>query len=417
MQGCKTASICLITPGHLSTNPRLVKEADALAGAGYRVAVIAADFLGWARKADEEFAERPWCMAARLRFGPDARLGERIVQIVQQRLALGMFRAGLHKPGLVNAAWHPIGPNLARTALEVPADLYIAHYPAALPAAAWAAQARGVRYAFDAEDFHLGDPPEDAAYDEVRVLTRAIESRYLTGCTYVSAASPGIADAYGTAYGIGRPTVIRNVFPLSNAPAGPTPRGIMRPGPSLYWFSQTIGTDRGLECAVQAVGLARSRPHLYLRGQLAKGFGKKLKELAERTGASLRVHLLPPAPPCEMERLAAAHDVGLVGETGRTPNRRIALTNKLFSYALAGVPALISDIPAHREYARDLGPAVRLYPVDDSAALAAVLDELLGGDGQALAQARAQAYALGQVRFNWDQEQAVLLGLVKGALT
>ena len=27
--------VCLLTPGHLSTNPRLVKEADALANAGY----------------------------------------------------------------------------------------------------------------------------------------------------------------------------------------------------------------------------------------------------------------------------------------------------------------------------------------------------------------------------------------------
>jgi glycosyltransferase involved in cell wall biosynthesis len=117
-----------------------------------------------------------------------------------------------------------------------------------------------------------------------------------------------------------------------------------------------------------------------------------------------------------MERLAAAHDVGLVGETGRTPNRRIALTNKLFSYALAGVPAMISDIPAHRDYAREAGLAARLYPVDDAAELAAALDELLGEDGRPLAEARAQAYALGQEQLNWDREQAVFLTLVKDAL-
>ena len=417
MRGGSEPSICLITPGHLATNPRLIKEADALAGAGYRVTVIAADYAGWARKADAEFADRPWRLAARLRFGPDARLGERIVQVGRQRLARGLFRAGVRAPALVTAAWHPIGPDLARAALAVPADLYIAHYPAALPAAATAARARGARYAFDAEDFHLGDPPEGAAHDEVRALTRAIESRYLPGCAYVSAAAPGIADAYTAAYGIRRPTVIRNVFPLAHAPAGPTPRGSASPGPSLYWFSQTIGADRGLECAVQAVGQAQSRPHLYLRGQPAAGFGERLQAIAERAGAAGQVHLLPPAPPGEMERLAAAYDVGLVGETGGTPNHRIALANKLFSYALAGVPAVISDIPAHRDYAREAGLAARLYPVDDAAALAAALDELLGGDGQTLAEARARAYALGQEQLNWDREQAVLLGLVKDALS
>jgi glycosyltransferase involved in cell wall biosynthesis len=408
--------ICLITPGHLSTNPRLVKEADALAGAGYSVAVIAADYAGWAREADAEFADRPWRLAARLRFGPDARLGERVVQVGRQRLARWAFRAGFRPPALANAAWHPIGPDLLRAALAVRAELYIAHYPAALPAAAAAAQAHGARYAFDAEDFHLGDPPEEAAFDEVRSMTRAIESSALPSCAYISAASPGIADAYAEAYGIARPTVIRNVFPRAHSPLAATLRGCVSPGPSLYWFSQTIGPDRGLECAAQAIGLARSRPHLYLRGQLQQGFGERLQTAAARADAAGRVHCLPPAAPSEMERLAAAHDVGLVGETGRTPNRRIALTNKLFSYALAGVPAMISDIPAHRDYAREAGLAARLYPVDDAAELAAALDELLGEDGRPLAEARAQAYALGQEQLNWDREQAVFLTLVKDAL-
>ena len=37
-------SICLLTPGHLSTNPRLTKEADALVSAGFEVCVLAADY-------------------------------------------------------------------------------------------------------------------------------------------------------------------------------------------------------------------------------------------------------------------------------------------------------------------------------------------------------------------------------------
>jgi len=33
--------ICLLTPGHVASTPRLVKEADALVDAGYRVHVVA----------------------------------------------------------------------------------------------------------------------------------------------------------------------------------------------------------------------------------------------------------------------------------------------------------------------------------------------------------------------------------------
>ena len=136
--------------------------------------------------------------------------------------------------------------------MSVKADLYIAHYPAALPAAAKSAARHGARYAFDAEDFHLGDLPDLPKHEHERRRLRAIEGAYLPRAAYVTAASPGIADAYVKGYGIKRPAVVLNVFPLSRAPASTTPRGTVEPGPSLYWFSQTIGPDRGLEAAVAA---------------------------------------------------------------------------------------------------------------------------------------------------------------------
>ena len=159
------------------------------------------------------------------------------------------------------AEWHPASPDITAAALEVRADLYIAHYPAALPAAAKSAARHGAHYAFDAEDFHLGDLPDLPEHERERRQLRAIEGAYLPGAAYVTASSPGIADAYARAYGIKRPAVVLNVFPLSRAPASTTPRGTAEPGPSLYWFSQTIGPDRGLETAVAAIGRARSRPH------------------------------------------------------------------------------------------------------------------------------------------------------------
>ena len=58
-------------------------------------------------------------------------------------------------------------------------------------------------------------------------------------------------------------------------------------------------------------------------------------------------------------------------------NRRIALTNKLFSYILGGVPCLASDIPAHLRIAPELGEAMRLFPESDAEALAGLLDWFL----------------------------------------
>ncbi len=407
--------VCLITPGHLATNPRIVKEADALCAAGYDVAVITGDYLEWGRGADAEFLSRAWRVVHKAPFGPLAPRVLRFKQRIGQELACKLSRLGVSAPAAVNRAWHPITPALIEAARQVAADLYIAHYPAALPAAALAARKHGARYAFDAEDFHLGDPPEDKAFELQRRLTRAIEQRYLANAAYVTAASPGIAAAYAKAYSIPTPAVVLNVFAKAEGPAAASACGSASPRPSLYWFSQTIGANRGLECAVEAIGRAQSRPHLFLRGHVAADFDGKLKQLARTFGAESRLHLLAPEQPSQMVRLAAQYDLGLAAEIGETPNHNISLSNKLFTYLLAGVPIVASGIDAHIQLAAELGEAMRIFPKQNAAELALALDEVLL-DPQRLATARAASFAAGQNRFNWDIEAQTLLRLVGAAL-
>ena len=403
--------VCILTPGQIGSNPRVVKEAQALHDAGFDTTVIATRMLDGVEPRDQSLMRRIEWRLERidLRSRWQWRL-RRAAQLAARHL-YAVSRSGRH----ADLGFSPYVPVLTKAAMRTPADLYIAHYPAALPAAAIAARRFGARYAYDAEDFHLGDWPDSKEHDLDRALVHAIEGRTLAGCAYISAASPGIADAYAEAYGIARPEVILNVFPLAQAPPGATPRGMAVPGPSVYWFSQVIGPNRGLECAVRAIGLARSKPHLYLRGTARSAFVEALLTMAAEAGAAGRVHILTPDEPDEMERLAARYDTGLVAETGETASRRVALTNKLFTYLLAGVPALMSDIPAHRAFAAETGTQANLFPVGDAAALAGCLDRILG-DAAALAKARAQAFQLGQERYNWEREGRGPVKMVQRAI-
>ena len=403
--------ICLITPGHLATNPRLVKEADALCEAGHEVTVVAADYLPWAREADKEYSSRSWRTAAPTPFGPQAPRLRRLVQLARRQSGRLLFLHGFGHPAVLRMACHPAGPDLAWAALRVPADLYIAHYIAALPAAAQAAKRWGAHYAFDAEDFHLGDAESAPRFDEDRRLVRAIESAWLPGCAYITAASPGISDAYAAVYDIARPTVVLNVFPRAQAPTRGTHRGSSVQSPSVYWFSQTIGPNRGLEVAVRAISLAASRPNLFLRGNPARGFARELEALADACGVGERVHLMGPERPGEMERMAAAYDIGLSAEPGYSLNNRLALGNKLFSYLLAGLPIVASDVPAHQGISAELGDAIRLYSAQSAQSLADALDSYLM-TSEALSGGRAAAFRLGQERFNWDLEKRILIDCV-----
>ena len=403
--------IVILTPGQLGSNPRVVKEAYALHNAGYRIHVIATKVADFVEPRDQAvLSVAPWSVE-RIAFDRKSIWGyERLLQEAARRV-----RALVPSPRLTSYAHSAFARRLAAAALAHPADLYIAHYPAALIGAARAAATYGAAYAFDAEDFHLGDLPDLPEHAVEKQIIRAIESQYLPGASFVTAASPHIAEAYAETYGITKPTVILNVFPKGNGPSSPTSMGSATPRPSVYWFSQTIGEGRGLETAVEATAIATSCPHLHLRGTFAVGYEKKLRAHAAQHGVSERLHIHAPVSPDEVERAGAEFDLGYVGETGFSANNNLALANKLFSYLVSGLPIIASNTPAHISLIGDLAGAMRIFPISDARSLASSLDETLLNPNR-LTDARLAAWTLGQTRCNWEMEQNKLLAVVSGAL-
>lgn len=399
--------VCLVSPGHVGSNPRLVKEANSLHAAGYQVQVIAGDYLAEVRPLDAAiFAKAAWSWTQVGLGSRTAYTRRRMVQEVARKLEL---------PHLTCATWahSPISYRLAQAAIAHPADLYIAHCLAALPAAAIAAQHHRARFGFDAEDFHIGellDTPENQA--EIRVRDR-IERTLLPKCHHLTAASPGIAAAYAKRYSVKMEPIL-NVFSRSDAPASLPQRD--RPISSLYWFSQTIGAGRGIEAIVQAMGQMQTPVELYLRGLPANGYVDQLKQLAASVNVGDRIHFLPSASPLEMVKLAADNDIGLSLELETPYNRAICLTNKIFTYLLAGLPVLMSKTQAQSELSRQLGSASVLIDVNNSAAIAQTLEQQLSDPMQRLA-ARQQAWNLGHTKFNWDVEQYRFLSVVERGLS
>ncbi|SEN79746.1 Glycosyl transferases group 1 [Rhodospirillales bacterium URHD0017] len=397
-------AVCIVSPGNLASNPRVLKEADALHEADYAVTAVVCDYTEALRPFDDEIVGRvPWKV---VRVARPA--GERQVGKAARALARLATSLGMRVPVAVAALAYggPVAA-LRRAASEVPADLYIAHYVAGLAAAADAARRSGAMLGFDAEDYHAGEgTPFDMS------MVRTIESALLPACRHVTAAAPLIAKAYAAQCRV-EPTTVLNVFSLAMAPMQARPTA-GRDTFKAYWFSQTIGLDRGLQSFILAMAKTRTHVTLDIRGGNRWGHGEQLVELARGLGIGDRISLLPMARPEEMARLAAAYDIGLSLETDVSENRRLCLTNKVFTYLLAGVPVLLSDTPAQRALAPDLGAAQRLVSLADPAAMAATLDDLAGSP-VARAEASASAWKLGRERYNWEVEKAALLGSVARA--
>lgn len=401
--------ICFVTTGQPSTNPRLVKEADACTAAGWDVHVVAAHWAEWATPFDRELlARRRWeytFVDWRRSADPALFWKTRVRHWAARRAA-----AYAPLPGVQAAAVSRVAPELARAARAVHADLYIAHNLGALPAAATAAAAHGAPYAFDAEDFHSGQAPGGS--DEAR-LANVVERTYLPGCAYVTAASDGIARAYQASYGIPLPTTVLNVFPRADRPAAFRPSDPGAPV-RLYWFSQTIGADRGLEEAVEALGLlGDARVELHVRGAWQAGFEMRLRTLAARAGLrETQLVALPPAPAEAMVRAAAAFDVGLALEPGVTVNNDIAVSNKIFTYLLAGLAVALTRTSGQAALLPILGDAAVGCAVRDAASLADALHPWLA-NRDALDRARLAAWTRAEHRFNWDVEQQQFLAVVR----
>jgi len=330
-----------------------------------------------------------------------------------------LFQLNRLPPSLEKLAWSAydrVLPELLKLVLAKPADLYIAHDLRALPIAVTAARLHKTKSGFDAEDFYSGKK----WFEKIPVLTQTlkeyIEQRYLNQCDYITAGSPDIAEAYAVKYEIAKPVFLLNVFPLSQRPKE-FRRGTKNSPLSLYWFSQTIGARRGLEDVIRAIATLGGCPiNLHLRGNWQKGYRKKLFQLVEQVGLDSRqIVIHPPGAPDEMIRLASHFDVGLALEPGLSENNQIALSNKLFTYLLAGNAVIATSTKSQRALVQDLGSAAYCYEPGDVRTLARRL-KIWFYDRESLEESRRQAWDWGTRRYNWDLEKGKLLQAIERVL-
>lgn len=409
----KVKRICLVTSGHLASNPRIVKEADALHEAGYEVRVIYGHTTQGVASLDNTIIARTSWLKEKVDHSKRALY---LARRLRQEIARKAFDWGLSGIGCAVRAHSAITLALSKAAAANRADLYIAHNLPALPAIYYAARRHNAKMGFDAEDDHIGELEVTPEYSLEFRIRRRIESHFLPRCQHLTSAAPGISHAYNERYRVEMIPVL-NVFPLAQAlpEEKKSESHEYNESLSLYWFSQTIGPGRGLEPIILALGKTRSRITLSIRGSDFLEYSTRLKELAAENGVSDLIFFLPSAPPDEMVRLAQAYDVGVASELDTPPNHAICLSNKIFTYLLAGRPVLLSDTPAQRELAGELRDAAWLVDLDSPEQIAKALDVWASYPNE-LAESKYRANFLARERFNWDIEKKKILASVKKVL-
>lgn len=406
-----TKSVVLISSGQPALNPRMVKEADALAEAGYRVTVLYAHWNKWGTDFDNELIPSKKWGAICIGGDPEqkkltyffSRLIHKLAKAIN-KLSGGKFLAEL---AITRPAYY-----LMRDAKKHQADLYIAHNLGALPAAVKAAEKNKKAIGFDAEDFHRFETSNSKTNPDV-VLKSQLEDRYIPFVHYLTASSPLIAEAYRQLFPFQNPTVILNVFNREITIKQPV-INIDQPI-KLFWFSQTIGVNRGLEDVITAMQLLKGYPFElnilgFLTSKVKTDFIDKLLYTAP---INIRFH--DPVAPDSLTEFASQFHIGLALEPAFSTNNNLALSNKIFTYLQAGLAVIASDTSAQERLLNEYPGIGKIYQKTNIKSLAAILLYYHQNRKQLLETQKA-ALQLAHEKLNWETEKEIFLLEVKKTL-
>lgn len=397
--------IVLITTGQPSGNPRIVKEADALQGAGYQVTVLYCFFIQWSSEKDKLLLQKvPW--QYKMAGGsPEHHKWLYWFTRLRCKLAGILLRLSGNRFLLAERTQARAYDELLREAKKIKADWYIGHNLGALPVAVKAAQYHKAKAAFDFEDYHRGE----LAPGEKTVLKRIIhlENSYLPSLQYVSTASELITDVTVKNHpDFKNPVItIRNCFPLSQQPAWHERDSDTL---QLFWFSQTIGINRGLEVLINVLKiLSDPKIHLTLAGRCDEDMLQYIRSNAGQTMDN--IHFAGIIQPEKLPAFAAGFDVGMAIELAVPENRDICLTNKIFTYLLAGNAVILSGTTMQSAFNK-MYKVGSSFAMNDANELAHRIKEYQ--QPVRLKEQKLYNYELAKRELNWEKESVILTDLL-----
>lgn len=381
-------TVCLITTGHIASDPRLVKEGIALSKAGFKVHIVFTQYVSYLVEHDRRILnDNPEWTYQTLNWTGDSlqskinRLSSKLISLFSAKKELALNR---------NLFWQQ------KKATNYKADLYIAHNLGALPVVVSASKKNNTKCGFDAEDFHRHEVSDDVNDVNVKLKT-AIENRYIPQADYITASSPQIADKYASLFDR-RITTVLNVFPKINSYNKITNDNATL---KLFWFSQTIGTNRGIETAIEGIRISGIKAELHLLGYLGDDYMQHLHNLTTDLNHLCTIYFHAPVYADELFGIAAQFDIGLATEPYQPLNRNICLTNKLFTYIQCGLAVIASNTIAQKAFLSHYSDAGKLYSNADE--FAYILTEY-NTNRKLLHTTKQNNFKLGQTTLNWENE-------------
>ena len=116
----------------------------------------------------------------------------------------------------------------------------------------------------------------------------------------------------------------------------------------LFLYLGGLSAGRSVEAMLQTFSAMKAQSLVFMGSGGTSNEGKRLERLVREESTS-SIYYLKPVPQGEVVNWASSADVGLCLIEDRCLSYRYCLPNKLFEYAMAGLPMLVSDLPEMRK--------------------------------------------------------------------
>jgi len=289
----------------------------------------------------------------------------------------------------------------------------------ALPVVRSAARWTRTRFVYDVADLHVEAARLARMPRLVRQIVGAREGRWIRDAAGLTAVSEAVADEVARRYRVPVPTILLNTPPAwrPEARLGSLDDGRLRAATglpkkrALILYQGGLSVDRGLEELVAAL----DEPALAERelAVVLLGYGRLLDLFRQiAAGKPDRLVVLDAVPPGDLLAFTAGATIGYVGQPGRTLNQRLNLANKLFEYAMAGVPVVVDLGTEHCRLVRqeDLG---RCADVSDPTSVAAAIAGLLDAPTRERTRLRTHVRNVALHRYAWERTRDGLVNLYR----
>lgn len=385
--------VCMHVLGKVVTDPRVMREAIALAEAGFLVSIV--DIEDVATKALQEDVSGVHIKHIII---PDWNTSRRLQLLFFIRAVRVFILSILYM-------------------LQSDADIYHAHDMKALAACYIAACIRRKPLIFDAHEL----PPEESSivfWQRLNALLKHFLSWIVPRCAGVITVSLPIAKEIHQLYRGPEVTLIRN-FPLYKPPMR-SDRLRKHLGLSsdvrIALYQGGVQPNRGLDKLVYSAPFLADNIVIVLMGKAMEATLVELNEIIEREGVANRVKILPARSYEELLDWTASADIGLnILPVDYSLSIKWCLPNKLFEYLMVGLPVLTSELDAVIEVVEtyDVGRVLpSLAPLDVATAINGLL-----ADSNVLEQMRKNALHAAEYEFSWEKERVHLIDLYKDILT